>query len=95
MEIFGAERLESSAGQVVILAKTEEDDNDDNTMNVCTHIHDSLVLVFIACRISNLVGFSVKFWTNTYSNRHPLRIYNIVIVVVHGLNSNVNMWLDW
>jgi len=94
LQIFCSERLESSAGQLAILPKTEadnNDDNDDNTMNVCV----PLVLVFIACRISNLVGFSVKFWTNTYSNRHPLRIYNIVIVVVHGLNSNVNMWLDW
>jgi len=78
LQIFCSERLESSAGQLAILPKTEadnNDDNDDNTMNVCIHIHDSLVLVFIACRISNLVGFSVKFWTNTYSNRHPLRIY--------------------
>ena len=81
MEIFSAERLESSAGQVVILAKTEEDDNDDNTMNVCLHIHDSLVDVFIAYRISNLIGFSVKFWTNTYSNRQPLRTYSIVVVL--------------
>ncbi len=85
MNIFGTERLEDSSGQVLILAKTEQDNNDDNddsTMNVCTPIHDSLVPVFIAYRIANLMGFSVKFWTNIYSIRQPLRIYNIVIVFV-------------
>ena len=96
MYIFGTERLESSSRQVVILAKTEQDNNNDNTVNVCTHIHDSFVDIFLANPIANFIRFSVKFWTNTYSNRQPLRTYNIVIVfVLETQISEVNMWLDW
>lgn len=82
MDIFGTERLESSSGQVVILGKPDEDNNDDNTLNVCLEVHDSLVDVFIAYHITNLMELTVKFWTNTYSNRQPLRTYIIVIVFV-------------
>ena len=93
MEIFDVERFESSAEQVVILVITEEDNDDDNTMSVCLHIHDSLIDVLIAYYIPNLIRFSLEFWTSTYSNGHPLRIYNIVRVF--GLNPDVNRWLDW
>ena len=93
MEIFDVERFESSAEQVVILVITEEDNNDDNTISVCLHIHDSLIDVLIAYHISNLIRFSLEFWTSTYNNRQPLRIYNIV--TVFGLNSDVNRWLNW
>jgi len=82
LNIFYGERLEYSAGQVVILVKTEKDNNDDNTVNVCTNIHDSLADVFLANSITNFVRFSVKFWTNIYSNRQPTRTYIIVIVFV-------------
>ena len=94
MEIFDVERFESSAEQVVILVITEEDNDDDNTMSVCLHIHDSLIDVLIAYHIPNLIRFSLEFWTSTYNNRQPLRIYNKVRVF--GLkNPDVNRWLDW